>query len=106
MSGLDGLSPRDIRALLKQGDFARLVKDHLAQVRAENQRRRALVLQYPDLAARLCKPPLREATPETWNGWIPPEIWREQINDSPIRAALVALVAEAERRNTAARRAA
>ena len=80
-------------------------------------RRRAGVLKYPDLAARLpCDPP------RTWNGWIPPqlilpgsdeEILRsaegrisqrakratgEQVNDSPQRALLVEIVNEAWQR--------
>jgi hypothetical protein len=51
--------------------------------------RRELVLSQPEIAARLCEPPLGYQRPEQWNGFIPPEFWCEQRNDSPQRAALL-----------------
>lgn len=65
---------------------------------------RALVLAHPDLAEQLTKPPLNFSRPEAWDGYIPPETWGEtarghpRFNDSPRRIALLALVAEARRR--------
>lgn len=63
----------------------------------ECQARRELVLRHPDIAVRLTQPPLRYTRPEVWNGWIPPLTWREQINDSPRRKALMEIVAAAQK---------
>lgn len=98
------LTEQDVAALRKQGDLTRLLKQARAQGAAENARRRALVLKHPDLAAKLTEPPLRHTLPEHWTGYIPPAHDPETygggqpLNTSPARAALVALVAEAERR--------
>jgi hypothetical protein len=50
-----------------------------ARMRAERQRamhdaaqRRLGVLSHPDLAARLCEPPLSYSKPQQWNGYLPP----------------------------------
>jgi len=56
---------------------------------------REAVLAHPDLAERLTQPPLGYAQPSQWNGFVPPELFNNQINDSPRRAALVAVVDEA-----------
>lgn len=101
MTFLDSLTGDDIQTLVKQRDFARLVADHQQQLRAENRARRSAVLRHPDLAKRLTEPPMRYATPEIWNGQLPPAIWQGQRNDSPNRAALADIVAEAERREAA-----
>lgn len=61
---------------------------------------RAMVLSHPDLAARLCAPPLDYKRPDQWNGFIPPEYFNGHFNDSPRRAALVEICAEAESRQT------
>jgi hypothetical protein len=61
---------------------------------------RAMVLAHPDLAERLTQPPLSYQRPEQWNGFVPPDTFNGQHNDSPRRAALVAIVAEAESRKT------
>jgi hypothetical protein len=106
------LSEADVRDLRKQGDLIRLIKQARAAAHAENKRRRALVLRYPELAARLCEPPIRHTTPEHWTGYIPPAYdapalgGAEPINTSPARAALVALLAEAEARTATERKAA
>lgn len=63
--------------------------------------RRAMVLRHPDLAARLCEPPIGYREPWQWNGYIPPDTFTGNHNDSPQRAALVAIAAEAEARETA-----
>ena len=71
------------------------------------QARRALVLHYPDLADQLKSNLIGYSRPENWNGYIPPEYDPPRrdgtvpLNDSPRRAALVALVEEAERRAAA-----
>ena len=106
------LSEADVRDLRKQGDLLRLIKQAQAAARAENARRRALVLRYPELAAKLTEPPIRHTTPEHWTGYIPPAYDAETygggqpINTSPVRAALVAILAEAEARAGTERKAA
>jgi hypothetical protein len=66
--------------------------------------RRNYVLQYPDLADKLRDCPLGLKDPQKWNGFIPPQYDHSaangvsQLNTSPIRAQLVALVGEAIRR--------
>jgi hypothetical protein len=75
-----------------------------AQGRQANQDRRARVLRHPDLAARLCAPPLGYQRAEQWNGFVPPKYLPAdlngvtRINTSPRRAALVEISAEAMRR--------
>lgn len=101
---MNDFTEQDIRELRAQGDLIAFMKQARAAALAENARRRALVLRYPDLAARLTDPPVRHTTPEHWTGYIPPAYdaptlgGAAPINHSPARAALAALVAEAERR--------
>lgn len=74
--------------------FADLIPDgglHAAVVE-----RREMVLRHPDVARRLCEPPLSFKHPSQWNGFVPPELWAEQFNDSPRRAALLDICREAE----------
>lgn len=59
---------------------------------------RDLVLAHPDLAQRLTEQPLNYATPQQWTGFVPPEQWGGRRNASPVRDALVEIVAEARRR--------
>ncbi|MFE1205682.1 hypothetical protein ACFW5V_28760 [Streptomyces sp. NPDC058762] len=98
------LTEQDIRDLRRQGDLGALLKQARAAAAAENARRRALVLRHPDLAARLTEAPISHTTPEHWTGYVPPAHDPENfgggqpLNNSPIRAALAALVAEAEAR--------
>jgi hypothetical protein len=74
---------------------------HLALMRSRE--RQARVLKHPDLAALLTSPEVGYARPEQWSGYVPPEMWQESRNDSPRRAALVAIATEAmEREKTAA----
>jgi hypothetical protein len=56
--------------------------------------RKKAVLAHPDLAVRLTAEPLGYAKPDQWNGFVPPEQFNGQHNDSPRRAALAELVAE------------
>lgn len=107
------LSEGDVRELRKTpGDLVRLIKQARANALAENARRRALVLKHPDLAARLTEPPLRHTLPEHWTGYIPPSHdapsvgGYQPINTSPARAALAAILAEAEARAATERKAA
>lgn len=102
------LTEQDVRELRKTpGDLVRLMKQARAEAHAENARRRALVLKHPDLAARLCEPPIRHTTPEHWTGYVPPAHDAPGVggdlplNTSPARAALAALVTEAEAREAA-----
>lgn len=96
----DALTYDDIRSLKIDGDLGRFIKQHMAVSRAECARRRSLVLRYPDLAAKLTEPPLRFTTPEHWNGYIPPATWNQALNPTPGRAVLLALVEEAEKRQS------
>lgn len=101
------LTEQDVAELRKQGDLVRLMKQARAAAYAENARRRALVLRHPDLAEKLTQAPIGHATPEHWTGYVPPEYdppgvgGGQPLNNSPIRRALAALVAEAEARDTA-----
>jgi hypothetical protein len=60
-----------------------------------DQSERARVLRHPEIAARLCKPPLHYSRPEVWTGYVPPETWRDQHNDSPQRTALLDIITAA-----------
>jgi hypothetical protein len=78
-----------------------------AQLCAE---RRERVLAHPDLAQRLTEPPLeytrttpggkQRPAPELWNGFVPPRTFNGALNDSPQRAALVAICEEAQARES------
>lgn len=88
----------DVSALIAEGGLREMIRISVAQATSERTARRALVLRHPDLAQRLTQQPLNFTKPEHWNGAIPPETWREAPNDSPLRPALLELVAEAEAR--------
>lgn len=66
--------------------------------------RRRRVLAHPDLAAKLCEPPLRLARPEVWTGYIPgprvPTLGGEKPNKSPIRRQLLDIVRAVAERET------
>ncbi|MFJ9037922.1 hypothetical protein ACIRF8_15180 [Streptomyces sp. NPDC102406] len=88
----------DARELKAQGDLARFIKTHMSEAQRVAAYRRALVLRYPDLAAKLTESPLRFTAPKHWNGYIPPATWNQAMNTYSGRPVLLALVAEAERR--------
>lgn len=89
----------DARSLAQQGDIGRFIKHHMAEAQRAAAYRRGLVLRYPDLAAKLAQPPICHSTPEMWNGYIPPATdCTGAMNTARCRPALIALVAEAERR--------
>jgi hypothetical protein len=80
-----------------------LFRGEKSRSKARSKERRRLVLAHEDLRKALCAPLIGYSRPENWNGWIPPESDSSGArNDSSRRAALVALVAEAERRAQAA----
>ncbi|GAA4849576.1 hypothetical protein GCM10023403_10370 [Pseudonocardia benzenivorans] len=102
-------------------DFHTLWAQQAARAHDANQARRERVLAHEDLAKALTQPPLALDDPRKWTGWIPPRTdpeqtcspWcgkhhdpcsntqhRARINDSPIRAQLVEIAAEALRRET------
>lgn len=95
------LEEDDVRAMRKEGDFLKWLKAEMREGQAKADARRALVLKYPDLAQKLTEQPINCQRPEQWSGGIPPEMWREMPNDSPIRPAVLAILAEAERRDRA-----
>lgn len=94
------------------------------RAKAVNQARRERVLRHPDLAKRLTEPPLSYDRPEQWNGFVPPAEFQDEMpeglhssaldggypnqhgkrtggtrpNRSPRRSALVAICAEALKR--------
>jgi hypothetical protein len=95
----DPLTFADARTLVQQGDIGRFIKHHMAEAQRAAAHRRGLVLRYPDLAAKLTQPPINHSAPEMWNGFIPPSTdCTGAMNTAPCRPALLALVAEAERR--------
>ncbi|MFK0140668.1 hypothetical protein [Streptomyces murinus] len=90
----------DVRALMKEGDVGRFIKHHMAEAQRAAAHRRGLVLRYPDLAKKLTEPPIGHSTPEAWTGYIPPATdCTGAINTAACRPALLAIVAEAERRD-------
>ncbi len=66
-----------------------------AEARSRNAELRAMVLRHPDLAQQLTQLPWAPTSPAQWGGFIPPRmaLSRGQLrrNDSPQRAALVAI---------------
>lgn len=88
----------DVRAMRKEGSLGEFIRQLLATSKADAERRKFLVLKHEDLAAQLTGQPLNFTRPEHWDGSIPPEKFNGQPNDSPRRPVLLALVAEAERR--------
>jgi hypothetical protein len=99
------LSEDDVRALRQQQDLARLLKEGNARAKRECERRKRLVLSYPDLAERLTEPPLSYARPECWNGGLGTgSDWAGRPNTSPSYLQLAAIVADAEQRAATAHR--
>lgn len=75
--------------------IAALYRETKASRRAEMADLRQLVLSYDDLAKRLTELPWPHSQPDRWAGQIPPCVFRDRRNDSPQRAALVAICHEA-----------
>ncbi|MBV6697483.1 hypothetical protein KV557_10135 [Kitasatospora aureofaciens] len=97
--GVPDLTEDDVRALRQQQDLARMLKDGNTRAKAECERRKRLVLGYPDLAEELTKPPLAYARPDCWNGGLgTDQIQDGRPNRSPSYRQLAAICAEAERR--------
>lgn len=75
-------------------------REDLAQASAAVKTRRIRVLAHDDLAARLTRPPLSYTKPGQWNGYVPPALDAcGRRNNSPRRAALVEIAAEAWHRD-------
>ncbi|MFC9700885.1 hypothetical protein ACFTWD_09360 [Streptomyces sp. NPDC056943] len=92
---------RDIAALRQQGDLGEFLRQARTDEARANAARKQLVYRHADLADKLA---LLGQTP--WNGRIPPAEWGGAINTTPVRAALIAIVTEAEQRGAEARQAA
>lgn len=93
----------DIAAMRMEGDIREALRSLQDDAHAACQRNRRMVLAHPDLAKQLTALPCAFSRPEIWTGYIAPKYLcgrygEAVINDSPYRAQLVALVAEAERR--------
>lgn len=94
-------APDDIAAMRQQGDLAEFIRQGIAAAQAENARRRKLVRRHPDLADRLTQKPGPHSSPERWSGYVSPDTWNGAANNSPERALIAEIVAEAERREAA-----
>lgn len=57
---------------------------------------RSRVLAHPELAKRLCDPPLSYSRPEVWTGYVPAETWQGHKNTSTRRTQLLGIIAELE----------
>lgn len=103
--GMPELTEDDVRALRQQKELALMLKDGNTRAKAECERRKRLVLSYPDLAEQLTVKPLGYARPDCWNGGLgTDQIQDGRPNRSPIYRQLAAICAEAERRAADARR--
>lgn len=80
---------------MKRPDIAKLYRTVSAGKRHEQAEMRELVLGYPDLAEKLTALPWPFSEPEKWTGHIPPYLFGGVRNDSPQRAALVAICRQA-----------
>ena len=90
----------DIRAIRAEGDFKQLWAETQRTQKTADEARKRLVLQHEDLAEAL-RQAHKLSSADKWNGRIPPELLPSGArNPSPVRAALVAIVAEAEKRQT------
>jgi len=97
---MNPLTYDDIRGLKADGELGKFIKFHMADAQRNAAHRRGLVLRYPELAAKLTEPPIGFTAPEKWNGYIPPATdCTGAMNTARCRPALLALVAEAERRH-------
>lgn len=94
----------DIAGALPPGPGRTACMQAAAAAHAQLAEQRRLILAYPDLAAGLCREPIGFKRPEQWTGYIPPTFDRERPdgtvpqNDSPVRAALMALLEQAAER--------
>ena len=95
------IDPRDIAALRQQGDLGEFLRQTRNDEARANSRRKQLVYRHTDLVDQL-----KLIGQDPWNGRIPPREWGGAINTSPIRAALLAIVDEAEQRASTTRSAA
>lgn len=86
----------DVAAMRRQGnDLRQFIGQGMRDAAAENARRKALVRRYSDLQERM------EALPGQthWSGYVGPAEWGGKRNDDPVRAAVAAIVEEAEQRS-------
>lgn len=98
------INEADIAELRRQGDLKSYLVRQREQAHSDCAARRALVLRNPDIAARLCAPPLNYASPEHWTGFIPPATLSSgAINTTPVRPALLDLLQQAEQQTGHAR---
>lgn len=97
------LTEDDVKQMKRQGDLGEFLRSRRFAAHATAASRRALVLRYPDLAAVLTRTPLDYDQPEQWTGYVPPATLPDgQPNRTPIRTALLELLARAEHRTQGA----
>lgn len=93
-----------VSQLRASGQLGVMWKAVTAATASENNARKALVLQYPDLATRVAKI-LGLSSPDRWNGRLPSATVQGKTdyipNPSPILAQLREVVVEAENRQQA-----
>lgn len=97
------IKEHEVTEMRAQGDFA-AYRAAVARAAMDLRRtRKAAVLAHPDLAEQLREAPLCIRDPLLWTGYVPSETVEakqsQQLNMSPYRAQVVALVAEAQRRD-------
>lgn len=93
---MPAIAEEDVRAMRQQGDLKEFIRLGMAQGRTDAAARKALVLRHPEIAARLTKPPFGYKSPEQWAGGVPPETFNGTRNDSPLRPAVLQLLADAQ----------
>jgi hypothetical protein len=96
-----GTSDSSLQSATASGrDWRKLWRFALHQALRRSGDRRTRVLRHPDLAELLTRPEVGYSDPRQWTGYVPPELWNGRPNDSPRRAALVAIATEAMQRET------
>ena len=95
------IDARDITAMRQQGSLGDYLRHTREQEAIANTQRKRLVYRHTDLVDQL-----RLIGQDPWNGRIPPTEWGGSLNTSPVRAALLAIVAEAEKRTAGQQQAA
>lgn len=91
------VSEDDVAAMRQQKDLASFIKQASRDAAARCAARVQIVGRHPDLVEQVAK--LLGRT--NWNGYVPPEHDATgRINDSSVRAGLVAILAEAQQRMT------
>jgi len=97
------IEEHEVAEMRQQGDWKAYRRAVRSEAMAVCTIRKTAVLAHPDLAEKLTENPCAFSRPELWSGYVPSatvELKHSQrANDSPYRAQLVAIVAEAQIRD-------